>query len=281
MITFPHKKSSNDWIVQMDIHDGVFVGPMIPPFPFKGLHVGGGSLGRSMPGSAKANAYTVKADGQFVVSRGHEVKGTISPHMNIMPPPPLINLKVPFLESGSSSKCQFAVSSVEGPDGPIAASVFPGVGFNMACNDPVSLPTSLVSTSGTVTVGLTAGDIAASIALAAGEAVVEFGVGKLLGKAVDVAAAQVLPKPDASAVAKDLAAELSLEDVQRAAVNELQKEISGIPASTLKGKIMNALGPSIEGMATQIGKTVDAVESSVPETLNKLDAYLRDRAEPL
>lgn len=186
MQTFPHKKWNP--FIQLDLHDGVFLtGPV--PVPGKAWHIGAGVL--AMPfiylGSPKHNECKVFGDGMELVSRGHEPKYLIIPHLNLFPfTAGQPNILIPLLLLGSSNKCQFAVGSVVGKDGPIAVSIFKYVGINQACNSPCSMPTSLTVNWGTVILGFTWGDLVATVLCFAADSLISYIQGKvfswLLGK---------------------------------------------------------------------------------------------------
>lgn len=163
MKTFPHKKWNP--FIQLDHHAGIFMtGPI--PVPGTAWHFGAGVL--ALPwiwmGTPKHNECKLFADGMEVVSRGHEPKYLIIPHWNLFPftigQP---NLLIPLLLLTSTNKCQFAVGSVRGKDGPIAVSIFRYVGINQACQDLCTAPTSLTFNWGTVNLGFTWGDLVAGL----------------------------------------------------------------------------------------------------------------------
>lgn len=165
MQTFPHKKWNP--FIQLDFHKGIFLtGPI--PVPGGAWHIGGGVL--AMPfiylGTPKHNECKVLANGMEVVSRGHEPKYLIIPHWNLFPPPfvpACPNILIPLLLLTSSNKCQFAVGSVVGKDGPIAVSIFKYVGINQACQEFCTAPTSITFNWGTVELGFTLGDLVSSL----------------------------------------------------------------------------------------------------------------------
>ncbi|WP_437677278.1 hypothetical protein [Sorangium sp. So ce131] len=184
MIGFPHKKWNPGF--NLDFHSGIFMTPAGVPDPAvtMGLHVGVVLFATPWVGlgSSKGNSDRIRADGMPIVSRGHEVKYTILPHINVMPPPPgHINVLGTMLVLGSSSKCQFAASKVQCTDGPVAISVLRYVGINSACADPCTMPTSLVINWGTVNVGFTKGDLAAGALLFALEALKSYIEDKVFG----------------------------------------------------------------------------------------------------
>lgn len=195
LATYPHKvKMPSLWdpLIQLDWHDGIFLMPPAPlPAPGKSCHLGISFLWMSeisLGGDPKKNSETVLADGAYLSSRGAKVGGLlILPHINLYPLPvsPNLNLLIPLLILGSSSKCMFAASTVQGPDGAIACSVLPHVGFNLACAQPAKMPTSIIVTRGTVQVGFTFGDFLYGFALMVVEIGVDYALGKLCGKASD------------------------------------------------------------------------------------------------
>ncbi len=185
MIGFPHKKWNPG--VNFDWHNGVFMTPAGIPDPAvtAGMHIG--ALVLAAPwrymGSNNNNGDHVLADGMPVVSRGHEVKYSVVPHINVLPPPPShINILGTLLILGSSSKCQLAACKVKCMDGPLAISGLMYVGVNTACADPCAMPTSMIVNWGTVNVGFTLGDVIAAAFLTAFEALQTFTEDKLFAK---------------------------------------------------------------------------------------------------
>lgn len=179
MKTWPHKKWNP--FIQLDRHDGLFV---VPPIvvPGRSWHIGAGIL--AMPwwnlGENKNNEDRILANGMPIVSRSHKPEHLIIPHLNLFKyTPAQINVLIPLLIYNSSSKCVLAVGSVRGTDGPIAVSILRVVGFNLACNDPVSLPTSVVINWGNVEIGFTWGDLFAALFIWATDALTEWVIGKL------------------------------------------------------------------------------------------------------
>lgn len=173
METWPHKVWNP--FVQLDWHYGLFLTPPSPILvPGQSLHASLGILYMPLKwlGEDKSNRKgRILADGMFVVSRGHECKYLILPHINIWWPVPGFNIYMPALIIGSSSKCEFAVGSVRGTDGPIAVSVLKLVGFNWSCQGfavgkaelGTVAPTCVVANWGTVDIGFTWGDLVASL----------------------------------------------------------------------------------------------------------------------
>src|SRR5687767_14138441 len=101
-------------------------------------HIAGGVL--AIPwiggffGENKNNEDKVLADGMPIVSRQHESKVLVIPHINLFPfVPATPNLLVPLLILGSSNKCVFAVGSVQATDGPVAVSIDRWHGLNVTC----------------------------------------------------------------------------------------------------------------------------------------------------
>lgn len=190
--TFPHKvKPASLWdpILNFDWHDGIFLMPPAPlPAPGYSFHIGASFLWfaeGSILGDPKKNGGCVLADGAPIASRGAQVGGLgIPPHVNVWPLPvaPNTNLLIPLINLTTLSKCLFAVASVRGPDGAIACSPLPHVGWNLACASPMFMPTSVVYTRGTVMVGFTFGDFLYGLALMAVESALSFALGKLAGK---------------------------------------------------------------------------------------------------
>ena len=161
MDVHPHKDT--DFFIQLDVHDGIFI--QIPPIPIPGkaIHLAGGQLKWASrdKGESKDNQGLVLADGDRLISVSHEVTSKI-PHLPIIPLGPfipLLNVLLPLIIYGSSSKNIFSCGSVEAPEGVLAAASLNVVGLNLACFDPVSVPSSFVITGGTVTVGITCKDV--------------------------------------------------------------------------------------------------------------------------
>jgi hypothetical protein len=164
MYMFPHKKWNP--FIQFDWHKGVFLnGPI--PVPGAAVHFGAGILAEPFIGlgTDKHNNGTIFGDGMEIVSRGHSPMYVIAPHWNLYPfTPGQPNLLIPALILGSSMQCMWAVCGVRGPDGPIAVSNLQYVGLGeMACADPCDMPTAITFNWGTIKIGFTWGDLAATL----------------------------------------------------------------------------------------------------------------------
>lgn len=160
--TFP-KKPFNV-IVTLDRHAGLFVVPPSPvPVPGFGWHIGGGlEVVSKAIWSDKWNN-DVQVDGQPICSVGNAV-GLILPHWPVIAPS-FLNLYVPILMALSSSTSFMAVGSIVAKQGPIAVTIpyVRYVGTNLACNDPVPLPSDIVvHTGSSVVMGFTWGDLLAA-----------------------------------------------------------------------------------------------------------------------
>lgn len=185
--TWP-KKPLN-FITTLDRHEGLFLmsTPPIPPIcPGFAWHIGFGLEIMSRIGTDKWND-TVLVDGVPCCSRGNAPEHCMVPHYNLFPAPGIPsnpNLFIPLLILLSSSKNFMAVGSVIATNGPVAVSI-PGVkviGINLACNDPVPLPTDVViHTGSTVILGFTWGDLVAALLTWAFDVVIAIAM-KLLGK---------------------------------------------------------------------------------------------------
>jgi hypothetical protein len=166
-IAYPHRKWN--FFVNIDVHDGYFVAPPAPlPVPGKAWHVGAGVFAAAFAqleggtglGVLKGNDGKVTQNSWAIVSRGHEVRYCVYPHINVKPfPPSQPNVLIPLLILGSSSKCLFANVRVRGKDGPIALSMLAFLGLNQACGDPCNYPTSFVINWSHVKVGWRLGDL--------------------------------------------------------------------------------------------------------------------------
>lgn len=232
--TYPHK--SGDWFFQFDLHDAIFI-----LIPGKGIHLALGQLGGigATMGNNKNNQGRVTADGEQLLSRQHELKKLILPHYNIIPPfPP--NLLIPIILFGSQTKLQFAVGSVKGPDGEIAASPMPSLGIPMSCGDPVSMP-ALSITSGTVLLGFTAGDLVAGLALFATDLALDVVVGKALGAKLPSKAQKVVDK-------------ISFRGARRKVMKKFVEQVSKVAPDMVVQRVGETLIPL--PFKTWAGKTV-------------------------
>lgn len=202
MITFPYKKFNP--FIQLDWHDGIFLQPP-PAIPVTGsaAHLAGGVL--AMPwwgmGANKNNGDTILADGQPIVSEGHQPGLALLPHLNLYPfTPAQLNMMIPFLIITSTNTCAMSVGSVIGPSGPISVSIFRCVGLNQGCCDagaqtqipikgakdipkgvPIAfalIPNSTVLNWGTVNLGFTLGDLVRFVA----STLLDFAVQKLFDR---------------------------------------------------------------------------------------------------
>jgi hypothetical protein len=290
MIGFPHKKMNVG--VNLDRHSGLFVlMPAAIPSPVtSGLHVGIALLKTPFKGlgSNKGNGSKILADGQPVVSRGHEVKYTILPHLNVLPPPPLINILVPLLIVGSSSKCQCSASKVQCTDGPLAISMIMGyLGINSACADPFTMPTSLVPNWGTVNVGFTLGDIVAAVVLFVLEAVTSYICDRLTGRFSKWAGKALAEKLAASIATPILRFFLSAEAGELA--GDVAKETAKAVAKGLWGEGFGGkAGDYVNEQATKRGADKDVADAATDpfgtgmnKTADALGGYLDKNADPV
>lgn len=288
MIGFPHKKWNPG--VNIDLHSGVFVTPAGIPDPAvtMGIHMGALTFGAPWIGlgSNKNNGDKILADGMPVVSRGHEVKYSIVPHINVLPPPPShLNILGALLILGSSSKCQLAACKVKCTDGPLAISAFRYVGINTACADPCTMPTSIIVNWGTVNVGYTLGDVLAAMFLAAFDALKSYLEDKLFSKLMGSKLMNKLLgailRPILAAILKAGGKKLMIKlgkEIAREIVKGVLKAIYG---ETLGGKMGDAaskgfsdkdvgawatdpFGTASNKMADKIAAWVDGESESVP-----------------
>lgn len=194
MDTFPKKPPY--FIITLDRHGpgmglyAMFSNMFIPPvLPGPAWHIGFAieNMSRVGLGVNKWND-DVKADGQSICSVGNSPWPLI-PHWNLFPYPGIPinpNVFIPLLIILSSSTSFLAVGSVVAKQGPIAVMI-PGVkviGTNLACNEPIPLPTDIVIFgSSTVVLGFTLGDLVAALVRWAIQIAIAY-VMKVLGKVV-------------------------------------------------------------------------------------------------
>jgi hypothetical protein len=240
----------NDSFIQIDFHDAMFLMPSpIPPIETTGIpHFSVGSM--SQGGAHKNNQNCVLADGQAMLSRTHEVKRRILPHLNIPPVP--VNAYIPTIIGFSSNKLEFAAASVTGPDGPIAVAMLRVCCPSMACNDPNVNLTSMVFTSGTVYVGFTVGDIVAGIVMCA----IDMAVDRALG-----AIANEIGGPIGEAIAESIATKFVASIATRLIMGYLGLQFGGgfglvvsqIVSSGISGLVEPFVAPIAEQWSQQIG----------------------------
>lgn len=169
---FPNKVANP--FMQLDVHGGLFYYLPVPtpiPIPMEDvLHFGVGLLSMPVNGSLlgedKSNLSKVLADGFAVVSRCHEPKHFIVPHINILPLPfscfvGMFNLYMLPLVFASANKLEFAAGSVIAKDGPLAVSWY--FGLSLSCCEPVSMPLGFPINWGSVLCGFTLGDFLAGV----------------------------------------------------------------------------------------------------------------------
>jgi hypothetical protein len=193
--TWPKKPQHH--IITLDRHLGLF---MTWPIVLPGVawHIGYAQEGWSKTvGENKWND-DVLADGVPIASLGNCPEMCLVPHLNLFPFPPWHpNLLIPILILGSSSKSFIAVGSVVAKQGPIAVSLpfVKVIGMNLACNDPVTMPTDVViMPSSTVVLGFTLGDLIAALLRYGLQLAIDFvleWLGKKLGSLADKARARL------------------------------------------------------------------------------------------
>jgi hypothetical protein len=175
-------KKPHHLIITLDRHAGLFLVGIIPT-PGVAWHIGFAQEGWSEKlGEDKWNK-DVLADGSPICSRGNMPEHCLLPHLNLYPfPPAAPNLLIPLLIWSSSSNNVLAVGSVVAKQGPIAVGLpfIKCIGVNLACNDPVPLPTDIViMPSSTVVLGFTLGDLIAALVQWAFEALMAWVMDKL------------------------------------------------------------------------------------------------------
>jgi len=255
MITFPHK--TLNFFIQIDKHDGLFLTPTPLPTPGSAFHIGAGILiAARFMGDNKENKRTVFADNLEIISKGHTVKMSIIPHLNIFKSffPATPNLLIPLLILFSKNECKFAVSSVTGADEePIAVSIFQYVGFNWGCGDgefkigkleiPTSFfPCSMVFNWGSVIIGYTLKDLLTLIK----ELVVDLLVdkvfeklgktklGKKIGALQDKLIEKIIPKGLLTKITKKIIKPLKLKGYAQKGKKGFQS-----PAKLIVDKLVN------------------------------------------
>jgi hypothetical protein len=193
MDTFPKKPPY--FIITLDRHGPVmgtyamfsqmFIPPVIPMIPAWHIGFATENMSRFGLGVDKWND-DVKADGQSICSVGNSPWPLI-PHWNLFPYPGIPinpNIFIPLLIILSSSTNFLAVGSVIAKQGPVSVMI-PGVkviGTNLACNEPIPLPTDVVLFGqSTVVLGFTLGDLVAALVRWAIQIAIAFAF-KFLGK---------------------------------------------------------------------------------------------------
>lgn len=159
-------KKPQHLIITLDRHFGLFMTwPIV--VPGYAWHLGFAQEGWSKTlGTNKWND-DVLADGVPIASLGNAPEHCLVPHLNMFPFGPWHpNLLIPILILTSSNESFIAVGSVVAKQGPIAVSLpfVKVLGLNLACNDPVTMPTDIViMPSSTVVLGFTLGDLIAAL----------------------------------------------------------------------------------------------------------------------
>jgi hypothetical protein len=258
-------KKPQHWIITLDRHAGIFlVWPIV--VPGMAWHFGTAQEGWSKTmGTNKWND-DVLADGVPICSRGNKPEHCIIPHLNLFPFPPWNpNLLIPLLIFMSSSNNVLAVGSVVAKHGPIAVSLpfVKVIGTNLACNDPVPLPTDIViMPSSTVVLGFTLGDLIAALIQWAIEALIAYVMDKL-GKAF-------------GRISKSLAGKLGTRLTNRFSNglgNWFGKRLLGfagkLPPGALKRKALDWMGRVGMNKTVQAGAP-DAADKLINRGLNRL-----------
>jgi hypothetical protein len=159
-------KKPQHLILTLDRHFGLFfTWPLVVPgFAW---HFGVAKEGWSKNVGVDKWNEDVLADGVPIASLGNKPEMCLVPHWNLYPFPPWHpNLLIPVLILASSSESYIAVGSVVAKKGPIAVSLpfVKVIGNNLACNDPITMPTDVViMPSSTVVLGFTLGDLIAAM----------------------------------------------------------------------------------------------------------------------
>ncbi len=187
--TWP-KKPSN-LIITLDRHFGLFLVWVPIPHIEPGIawHIGFAQDGWSMTmGTNKWNEGKVIFDGVPLPSRDNAPEHCILPHWNLFPWPGIPihpNLLLPVIIFLSKSKAFLAVGSVVAPKGPVAVEIpfVKVLGVNLACNDPVTMPTDIVihTDGSTVVLGFTLGDLISALLRYAIDLLFEILMKKLMG----------------------------------------------------------------------------------------------------
>ncbi len=120
---------------------------------------------------------SVLADGDPIVTKGHAAKYVV--HL-----PPGINLLVAVTIGFSTMTWALAVSSVLAGNNPVASTHYWIFGLTTSCGDPISLPSAVYQSFGTVHVTPSAGDWATYAWEAAKTALFELAVSWGVGKAI-------------------------------------------------------------------------------------------------
>ncbi len=254
MNAFPHKPLNP--FIQLDWHGGIFLtGPF--PIPGSAFHFSAGVLWLAkLGGDNKNNGETVLANGRPVLSQHHTVKYVVVPHWNVYPFFPVQpNLLIPLLILGSQNKCQFCSLTVQGPDGPIALSIFKYVGINQACNSPVPLPTSLTFNWGTVEIGFTLADFINGILNMAFDALISFIIGKTAG-----ALANRLPRGLLKSQTMSLLGRLGLPKVMRGEGGRFASMSEALVGEAFKSLFGEVAGRGLG--ATPVGGTATSAIAS-------------------
>lgn len=146
---------------------------------------------------------TVLVESHPIVSGDHAAK--YSPHV-----PPGGNVLVPVTIAFASTTWKLAISSVIAPSGPVASTVSDAFGVTINCGDPISMPTGVYESPGSVHVAPSATDWGRAVLEWAATAVVEVVAAWGFGKGANWAKAAVMKKLSTE-VAKSIAEKVARE----------------------------------------------------------------------
>ncbi len=262
MDTWPKKPSNH--IITLDRHFGLFLVWVPLPHIEPGIswHIGYAKDGWSMTtGTNKWNEGKVIFDGVPMPSRDNAPEHCIVPHLNLYPYPPWFpNILIPVLILLSKSQAFLAVGSVVAPKGPIAVEIpfVKVLGVNMACNDPITMPTDIVlhTDGSTVVLGFTLGDLISAIIRYAIQIAFEILLKRLMGVASRMA------RGLASRVGTRLSQRFSSGVLNRAG-NFLHRWGSNAATGAAPGFIKRANLAMMRGLGRATGNTSSRVGSSL------------------
>lgn len=262
MDTWPKKPSNH--IITLDRHFGLHLVwvPLPHIEPGMSWHIGYAKDGWSMTmGTNKWNEGKVIFDGVPIPSRDNAPEHCIVPHLNLFPWPPIFpNILIPVIILLSKSQAFLAVGSVVAPKGPIAVEIpfVKVLGINMACNDPITMPTDIVlhTDGSTVVLGFTLGDLLSAIIRYAIQIAFELLMKRLMGIASKAA------KGLASRVGSRLSNRFSSGVLNRAG-NFLHNWGTKAASNAAPGFVKRANLAMMRGLGRATGNTSSRVGSSL------------------